>query len=63
MIEQTNMSNPISSIRPAFGDLTLRRGSGETIHLKGFSHIKVDNVDRGDTNAYSSEDLSMKNFV
>lgn len=56
----SNMSNPISAVRPNFGMFTLGRGVNDMPALRGgMSAINHDTVDRGQFQGDAGKELSM----
>lgn len=61
MINNANMSNPISAIKPNFGMFTLGKGVNDIAKMRGgMSPISHDTVDRGQFQGDAGKELSMK---
>ena len=65
MISPSNMSNPIGSIKPNFGMLTLKHDTGTLSRmLSNFATRSQDKVDRGSVDQASiGQELSMRELA
>ena len=60
----SNMSNPISAIKPNFGILTLKHNASDIASMRGrMSPISHDTVDRGQFQGDAGKELSMKELA
>ena len=63
MLSVGNMTNPISSVAPDFGMLTLKHGVSDITSMRHASSISHDTVDRGQFQGDVSKELSARELA